>query len=91
MTHTAYQWHGDLFCEGDIVASLTDHEPWSAWLSAINVPGDEDAETELDAIAEHFDIDRADEIECARRNFPVRLTALPDPPSFCSACFGWFT
>jgi hypothetical protein len=91
VTHTAYQWHGDLFCERDIVSKLTDDAPWSAWIDDEHVPGDLPAEDELDEIADKFGIDRDDEIDCARRNFPVRLATLPDPPSFCSECLSWFT
>lgn len=91
MTHTAYRWRGDTFCEGDVVHVLTDHEPWSAWLSDLNVPGDEDAEAQLNEIATQFHVDRDDEIDCARRDFPVRLPGTPDPPTICSGCYLWFS
>lgn len=89
MTHVAYRWNGDLFCEEDIVATLTEHEPWSAWRDAGNEPTEDDAEYELDDIAEMFRIDRRNNLQVAERGFPARLSDLPK--SFCSFCLHWFS
>lgn len=91
MSITAYRWQGDLFCEGDIVAAMTDHEPWSRWLLYGNDPGDADTETELNDLAAMFGINRDDQADVEAHGFPVILTDPPHPPDFCSGCMQWFT
>jgi hypothetical protein len=89
MTHIAYRWSSDLFCEEDIVAKLTEYEPWSAWRDAGNDPAADDSEYELDDIADMFRIDRSDPVQVAERGFPERLPDLPT--DFCSFCLNWFS
>lgn len=91
MTHVAYRWAGDVFCEEDIVAAMTDHEPWSAWIDAGNLPTEGDADGDLDSIAFFFMLDTEDEAETEKVGWPVKLADLPDPPEICSGCLNWFT
>lgn len=87
---TAYEWHGDLFCDGDIVFKLTDHEPWSRWVDAGNEPGTDDCEDQLNDIARHFRVNRSNPGSVRRKQFPVRLTEPPEPGAFCAACKRFF-
>jgi hypothetical protein len=87
---TAYEWHGDLFCDGDIVFKLTDHEPWSRWVDAGNEPGVDDVEDQLNDIARHFRVNRSNPGSVRRKQFPVRLTEPPAPGAFCAACKRFF-
>ena len=87
--HVAYRWHGDLYCEEDIVAVMTEHYPYLAWREAGGEPTASDTEDELDDIAAMFRIDRRDNLAVAERDFPVRLHKLP--PGFCAFCFQWFS
>lgn len=89
--HIPYEWNESLFCEEDIVAYLTEHQPWDAWIHSGNEPGEEHAEKELDSIAEYFGIDRDDAEEVERNGFPRRLPEPPDPPGFCSGCLNHFS
>lgn len=90
MTHTPYQWKGNLYCEGDIVFALTDHEPWSKWLDT-HEANTRSAEAELTSIAIMFGFSRNDPVAVGQHGFPVRLKEPPEPPSFCSGCAQWFT
>lgn len=87
MAHTAYRWRGDLFCEDDIVATLTEAEPWSAWLEE-HEPGERGTDVELMSIARKFGVKRRDP---EGQDFPVKLNEIPEPPFFCSACLNWFS
>lgn len=87
---TAYEWHGDLFCDGDIVFKLTDHEPWCRWVEAGNEPGEDDVEVQLNDIARHFHVNRNSPSSVRRKQFPVRLTEPPQPGAFCAACKRFF-
>jgi len=87
---TVYEWHGDLFCEGDIVFKLTDHEPWSRWVDAGNEPGTDSAEEQLNDIARHFRVNRSNPQSVRRKQFPTLLTTDPPPLSFCAACKRFF-
>lgn len=87
---TAYEWHGDLFCDGDIVFKLTDHEPWSRWVEAGNEPGVDDVETQLNEIARAFNVNRDRPSSVRRKQFPVLLTEAPQPGAFCAACKRFF-
>lgn len=87
---TAYEWHGDLFCDGDIVFKLTDHEPWSRWVDAGNEPGTDDVEDQLNDIALHFRVNRSNPGSVRRKQFPVRLDEPPAPGAFCAACKRFF-
>jgi hypothetical protein len=88
MTHVAYRWGSDLFCEGDIVSVITDHKPWSAWVAAGHEPSVHSAEEELDDIAEFLGIDRHDPEQMLMYQFPLRI---PYPPEgFCAVCLCWF-
>jgi hypothetical protein len=86
--HSAYKWDGALYCEGDIVAVLTLHEPWTAWRDAGGDPTEDDTETELNEIAAMFQINRRDNLQVAERGFPRRLHHLPE--DFCVFCLRWF-
>lgn len=85
-----YEWHGDLFCEGDIVFKLTDNEPWSRWVEAGNEPGTDTAEEQLNEIAMYFRVDRSKPQSVRRKQFPKLLTEDPEPLSFCAACKRFF-
>lgn len=85
-----YEWHGDLFCEGDIVFKLTDNEPWSRWVDAGNEPGTDTAEEQLNEIARYFRVNRASPQSVRRKQFPTLLTEDPEPLSFCAACKRFF-
>jgi hypothetical protein len=87
---TAYEWHGDLFCDGDIVFKLTDHEPWSRWVDAGNEPGEDVCEEQLNDIARHFRVNRNNPGSVRRKQFPVLLTEPPQPGAFCAACKRFF-
>lgn len=93
MTHIPYQWRDDLYCEEDIVDALTRQNPWSEWLDdEDNQPGAEDAEEQLDDIADLLGIDREDSDErLIEQDFPVRLNSTPEPPSFCTDCLRFFS
>ena len=83
MSQAIYKWHGDLFCSGCIVATMLDHEPWMALEDSMQAePGLH--EEQLDAIAEHFSIDR----DQSSDDFPQRVTEITS--SICSGCLGWF-
>ncbi len=88
MTQHAYKWDGHLYCESDIVAILTLHEPWTAWRDAGGDPAAHDAEYELDEIADMFHINRRDNLQVAEEGFPRRLHNLPE--DFCVFCKRWF-
>lgn len=48
---------------------------------------DDYVEVDLDALAEHYGIDR----EAVTSDvFPVPLPSIPRPPTFCSDCLWWF-
>jgi hypothetical protein len=84
-----YLWKGDYFCGGDIVGSLTEDEPWSAWVEGGgNANADASA---LAEIAEYFNIDAENPADIADNNFPLKLRKAPEPPSFCRVCMQWFT
>jgi len=92
VARTAYRWKGDLFCEGDIVDTLLDDEPWSVYLEENQTSGDADrAEQDLTAIADYFGIDRNDKAAVDANGFPVRIKGTPKPPDFCSVCLNWFS
>ena len=92
MARTAYRWRGDLFCEGDIVDTLLDADPWAAYLDKNEVSGDADrAEEDLDAIAEYFSINRRNKADVEANSFPVRIKGTPVPPDFCAGCLQWFS
>lgn len=91
MTHVAYEWGGDVFCEEDIIAAMTDHAPWSEWISAGHEPTEGGADIDLRSIALYFMIDTDDEAETRKVGWPVKLDDLPDPPEICSGCLRWFT
>lgn len=86
--HAAYKWQGRLYCEGDIVAVLTLHEPWIKWRDQGREPATHDAEFELDEIAAMFSINRRDSLDVAEQDFPRRLPNLPE--DFCVHCRTWF-
>lgn len=86
--HSAYKWRGDLYCEDDIVAVLTEEFPWHVWRDQGGDPTEDDAETELDEIAAMFRIDR-DALDHVRATgFPERLG--DQHPGFCAFCKRWF-
>lgn len=92
MTVNVYEWRENLYCEGDIVSVLTDHEPWSAWIEAGYEPGTDDVETQLNQIARMVRVNRNNAGSVRRGDFPVRLAEPPtDPNAFCRACLHWFT
>jgi hypothetical protein len=91
VTHVAYRWADDVFCEEDIVAAMTDHEPWKAWADAGNVPGEGRADDDLLDIAFFFTIDLDDPEELANVGWPVKMDEPPDPPEICSGCLCWFS
>lgn len=86
--HSAYKWNGLLYCEDDIVAVFTQYFPWHVWRDMGGDPTADDAETELDEIAELFRIDRTDPRQLVDRGFPERV---PDfHPGYCAFCHRWF-
>jgi hypothetical protein len=92
MTVNVYEWRENLYCEGDIVSVLTDHEPWSRWIDAGYEPGTDDVETQLTQIAQMVRVNRNNAGSVRRGDFPVRLAEPPtDPTAFCRACLHWFT
>lgn len=92
MPVNVYEWRENLYCEGDIVSILTDHEPWSAWLAAGYEPGEDDVETQLTQIARMVRVNRNNAGSVRRGDFPVKLDGPPtDPNAFCRACLHWFT
>jgi len=86
--HVAYKWQGHLYCEDDIVAVFTEHFPWFVWRDQGGDPTADDAEVELDEIAEMFRIDRRDMWSVEDRGFPERLD--DGHPGFCHFCRRWF-
>ena len=86
--HVAYKWQGHLYCEGDIVAVLTMHQPWIRWREYGGDPAAHDAEYELDDIAEMFNINRKDNLDVAENDFPRRISNPPE--DFCVFCKRWF-
>lgn len=92
MPVNVYEWRENLYCEGDIVSVLTDHEPWSRWIDAGYEPGTDDVETQLTQIALMVRVNRNNAGSVRRGDFPVRLAEPPtDPNAFCRACLHWFT
>jgi hypothetical protein len=92
MPSNVYEWRENLYCEGDIVSVLTDHEPWSAWIEAGYEPGTDDVEIQLTQIARMVRVNRNNRGSVQRGDFPVRLAEPPtDPNAFCRACLHWFT
>lgn len=92
MTHIPYRWRGELFCEDDIISTLMEYQPWSAWAEDGNEEDPNRVEEQLDDIAEKFSIDRNQPKKVLRAaDFPVRLKRPPKPPSFCSVCLHWFS
>ena len=87
--HVAYKWNGDLYCEDDIVAVFTEHFPWHVWRDTGGDPTADDAEAELDEIAQLFRIDRRDMWQVDRLGFPERLD--DGHPGFCAFCKRWFS
>lgn len=86
-----YRWRDNLYCEGDIVSTLTDHEPWSTWIEAGYEPGTDDVETQLTQIARMVRVNRNNAGSVRRGDFPERLDEMPsDPAEFCRACLHWF-
>lgn len=86
MALAAYRWQGNAFCENDIVPLLTEIEPWREWLDIGNTPTG-NAEADLEAIADYFDIDRTNHEQVTRRGLPYRA---PAPDTFCGKCLYWF-
>jgi hypothetical protein len=86
--HVAYKWRGDLYCEDDIVAVFTEHFPWHVWRDAGGDPTADDAETELNEIADMFRINRSDPRQLAQHDFPERLG--DGHPGYCTFCLRWF-
>lgn len=92
MPVNVYLWRENFYCEGDIVATLTDEEPWSAWIAAGYEPGEDDVETQLTQIARMVRVNRSNAGSVRRGDFPVKLDSPPsDPTAFCRACLHWFT
>jgi hypothetical protein len=85
--HVAYRWNGNVYCEDDIVAELTHHFPWLAWVEVGNQPAMDDAEAELNDIAHLFHIDRTAPRQVAAVGFPEYVG---EHPGFCSWCKRWF-
>lgn len=91
MSHPAYQWRDMLYCDKHIVPTLVTVAPYDAWPDAKRQPGDLDTEDELDELAQENGINRSKALECVARDFPVRLSHTPEPPSFCCVCLSWFS
>lgn len=80
MSHAAYKWQGQLFCNGCIVAVMSD-----------SIPAVEHVECEagrheqqLDEMATVLHVDRTTSDD----SFPQRVTELPD--GLCRYCLLWF-
>ena len=86
--HAAYKWRGELYCEGDIVAVLTEEFPWHVWRDQGGDPAVTDAETELNEIASMFRINRDAPSHVQMTGFPERLGY--NHPGFCALCRRWF-
>lgn len=87
MSDTPYRWQGNLYHGHEIVALLTELEPWKEWLGDGNQPG-ADPERDLDSIAAYFQIDRHDIEQVTRRGLPYPEARAE---GFCSECLNWFT
>lgn len=83
---TPYRWQGNLYCDTEVVDLLTEIEPWADWLKAGHRASD-DAEADLNSLAEFFDIDRTDFDQCLRRGFPIKTAGAS---GMCSYCLHWF-
>lgn len=88
MTDLIYYYKGSHYCAGCIVPVLMEDPDVGRWAALNDFEPGEDAEADLDEIAEALHVLRPG---ADPDTFPTTTSEPPEPPTFCPGCLHFFS